>query len=225
MRLTRYSPAMVDLPVAASDEATLAALRAGDEAAFEAMVSRYGAALLRLARVYCPDAAAAEEAVGDAWLAFLESLDRFEGRSSLKTWLYGILINCARARARRESRSLPLSSVLHDEPAGDDGLAGRFLPRWVPAVGGHWIRPLARWDEEPEQLLLRAELRARIKDAIEQLPEHQRLVITLRDVEGLPADEVCNLLGLSDTNQRVLLHRARLRVRRAVEQHLMEAAV
>lgn len=196
------------------DAAVLVRLRGGDEAAFADLIALHHAALLRMARTYTTDAALAEELVQDAWIAFLESLGRFEGRSSIKTWLFRILMNVARARLRKESRTVPLSTVAdRDEPAVEPR---RFHARWLPGIGGHWSEPPAPWAELPEEQALASETRAAIEAAMAELPEQQRQVMVLRDIEGFAAEEVCNLLGLSDTNQRVLLHRARSKVRRAL---------
>jgi RNA polymerase sigma-70 factor (ECF subfamily) len=196
------------------DAAVLVRLRGGDEAAFADLIALHHAALLRMARTYTTDAALAEELVQDTWIAFLESLGRFEGRSSIKTWLFRILMNVARARLRKESRTVPLSTVAdRDEPAVEPR---RFHARWLPGIGGHWSEPPAPWAELPEEQALASETRAAIEAAMAELPEQQRQVMVLRDIEGFAAEEVCNLLGLSDTNQRVLLHRARSKVRRAL---------
>jgi RNA polymerase sigma-70 factor (ECF subfamily) len=204
-----------DATFASNDVADLAALKAGDEGAFTRLVEQYNQGLQRLAYAHVKDAAIAQDVVQETWLAFLESLSRFEGRSSLKTWLYRILINCARARARRETRSSPLSSLAR---LADDALAAaRFYPGWLPGIGGHWRSPPVAWSFDPEQRALAAETRAAIRRSIDALPEQQREVILLRDVIGCSAAEACNVLGLSDTNQRVLLHRARSSVRRALE--------
>jgi RNA polymerase sigma-70 factor (ECF subfamily) len=203
----------------ADDSTTLAALRAGDEAVFTALVDRYDGALQRLARVYVHDPATAQEVVQEAWIGLLESLDRFEGRASLKTWLFRILVNCAQARARKESRTLPFSEVFGDEGAAPVD-SSRFYPGWFPRVGGHWRRPPVSPGDDPEHAALAGETRAAIRTSIEALPPQQREVIFLRDVYGCSAVEVCNVLGLTDTNQRVLLHRARSSVRRALESRL-----
>jgi RNA polymerase sigma-70 factor (ECF subfamily) len=220
---------MADMPgadapagVASTDDRrVIDALRARDEATFATLVDRYSASLVRLARVYVHDQSTAEEVVQDAWIGLLESLDRFEGRSSLKTWLFRILINCARSRARKDSRAIPFSSAFtsEDMEGGDIGF-GSMTPSWFPVAPGHWIRPPAQWDDGPEARALAAETRAQIERSIGALPPAQREVITLRDVAGFDAAEVCNLLGLTDTNQRVLLHRARGAVRRALEPHM-----
>jgi RNA polymerase sigma-70 factor (ECF subfamily) len=205
-------------PAAPDERALVARLRAGDRAAFAALVARHGGALLRLASTFVRQRAVAEEVVQETWLAALEGLDRFEARSSLRTWLFHILANRARTRAVREGRSVPFSALSgpgDDEPAVD---ADRFSP------GGAWRESPAAWTEEdPERLALGAETRAVIEAAIAALPEGQRAVITLRDLEGLETEAICELLGITVTNQRVLLHRARTRVRRALEEHLAGA--
>jgi RNA polymerase sigma-70 factor (ECF subfamily) len=195
----------------------VARLRAGESAAFTELVGRHGGALLRLATTFLKDRSVAEEVVQDTWLAALDGLDAFEGRSSLRTWLFSILANRARNRAVREGRTVPWSAL----GDGDGGAAvdpARFHP------DGHWLETHARWSEEdPERLVSGAQTRAAIERAIAALPEAQRTVVTLRDVEGLEAEEICNLLGLSLTNQRVLLHRARTRLRQALAEELGRA--
>jgi RNA polymerase sigma-70 factor (ECF subfamily) len=206
----RYSRA-----VERDDDARLVErLRSRDEQAFAELVRRHNPALLRVARLFVPTAAVAEDVVADTWLGVLKGIDRFEGRSSLKTWIFRILTNTAKTRGQHEGRSLPFSALEDEE--------GPFEPavereRFTGA--GHWGVPPRAW---PEERLLRAETRAVIESAIEQLPPTQRTVIELRDVEGWSAEEVRNALDLSETNQRVLLHRARAKVRRALEQYLME---
>jgi RNA polymerase sigma-70 factor (ECF subfamily) len=189
-------------------------VRAGDRTAFGGLVRRHGGALLRLARVFVQEEGVAEEVVQDAWMAVLEGLDGFEGRASFKTWLYRILANKARTRALREGRSVPFSAL---EGAEDDRSAvdpDRF------DAGGMWRDPPARWtDETPERLALAAETRAVMEAAIAGLPSAQRAVLLLRDEDGLETEEICNLLGITVTNQRVLLHRARTRLRQALEEH------
>jgi RNA polymerase sigma-70 factor, ECF subfamily len=200
------------------EHALLEGLRRGEEGAFVALLDRYGASLLRLARFYLASPAVAEEVVQEALLGLLEGLPRFEGRSSLKTWLFRILINRAKTRAQREGRSIPFSSagLEEEEPALSPE---RFLPRdhrWA----GHWAVAPRPWAESPERLLLLAEVRTRLQAALGALPPAQREVITLRDIEGWSSEEVCNVLELSETNQRVLLHRARARLRNALEGYL-----
>jgi RNA polymerase sigma-70 factor (ECF subfamily) len=201
------------------EERLLRGLRAGDERAFETLVDAYGASLLRVAMLFVPSRAVAEEVVQEAWLGLLKGLDRFEGRSSLKTWLFRILANIAKTRAVRESRSLPFSSLgdpPDDEPSVDPG---RFLEtghRWAE----HWSSAPVRWDDVPESRLIARETRAVVEEAIAALPGSQRAVISLRDVEGWSSEEVCELFSISEVNQRVLLHRARSRVRVALETYL-----
>ena len=209
-----------------ADARTIAALRAGEEAAFAALIDMHGAALERLALHYVHDRTLAQEVVQEAWLGLLTSLPRFEGRSSLKTWLFRILVNCARTRARKESRSIAFSEI---DPDGEGGRGERAVSRWrfFPLPGtpldGHWMRAPRAWEQEPEASALSAETRACIEAAVAALPPQQREVITMRDIGGLSAEEVCSVLGVTDTNQRVLLHRARGKVRRALEAYMGEA--
>lgn len=205
----------------AGDLQTLEALRNGDEQAFSALVDRHSAAVLRFVSLYVRDRSVAQEVVQDAWLGFLQSLDRFEGRSSLKTWLFRIAFNCAQKRVASEGRSVPFSALAHqDDSAGEPSVdPDRFLEpdhRW----GHHWRSPPQSWDGLPEARLLSNETLGLVRDSIAGLPPQQRDVITLRDVHGWTAAEVCNVLGLTETNQRVLLHRARSRVRRDLERYL-----
>ncbi len=209
----------------AEDERNLvAALRGGDEAAFMTVLNRYHTPLLRLARVYVPNQTAAEEVVQETWIGLLQGIGRFEERSSLKTWLFHILMNRAKTHAQREGRSIPFSSLPGaDDEQADGGIeADRFLPLDDPQWPGGWKSFPQRWDEIPEERLLSLETRSHIEQAIQALPPAQREVITLRDVEGWTSDEVCDFLGISQANQRVLLHRARAQVRRALEQYLNE---
>ena len=205
------------------DAALVAALRAGDERAFADLVASLDPTLRRIARQYVSSDAAAADVVGDTWLAVVKGLDRFEGRSSLRTWIVRILMNQARTRGVREHRSVPFSSV---GPGGDDDLAG-FDPDRFAASGptaGTWVRPPADWSTIPAERLEAAETRAVVEAAIAALPEQQRSVITLRDVEGWSAAEVADALELTDGNQRVLLHRARGAVRRALAEYLEGAS-
>lgn len=194
------------------DAALLAALRRGDEEAFMALVERYSAAMLRVALLYVADRAAAEDAVQDAWLGVLRGLDRFEERSSLRTWIFRILMNCAQTRGQKDARSIPFS--LLGDTAEDGAPAGD--PDWFDPRSAAWRSAPRSWAGEPEARALAAETRGRIQQAILALPPRQRQVITLRDVDGWSAAEVSELLGLSEGNQRVLLHRARTSVRRAL---------
>ena len=189
------------------------ALRDGDEKVFADVVRRYQPSLLRLARSYVPSRAVAEDVVADTWLGVLNGIDRFEGRSSLKTWIFRILVNTAKTRGQREARAVPFSS-LAPEGAGEPSVEPERFTRM-----GYWAVPPAQW---PEERLLADETRRVVEDAIAALPEMQRAVITLRDVEGWSGQEVRNVLDLSETNQRVLLHRARAKVRRAIDQYMGE---
>jgi RNA polymerase sigma-70 factor, ECF subfamily len=202
--------------IATSDAGLVERLRRGESDAIAALVGEWSNAMLRLALVYIRDRAAAEEVVQDSWIAVLDGADRFEGRSSLKTWVFRIVANRAKTSALRERRSVPFSALESDEAAAEPE---RFLPPG-DAWAGHWAappKPLA-----PEERLLAGEARERLREAIAELPPSQRAVLSLRDVEGWSAEEVCNVLELSETNQRVLLHRARSKVRRALEPYLDE---
>ncbi len=199
-----------------------AALRRGDESAFESLVARHHAPLWRLALSYVRSAAVADEVVQETWLAVIRSIDSFEERSSLKTWIFRILANTAKTRAERESRTVPLSSLPSvdaddDEPSVDPS---RFFDQQHARWPGHWASPPARWDELPEEHLNGREALDALRAAIECLPAQQRQVIVLRDIEGWEADDVCKVLDLSEANQRVLLHRARSKVRQALEEHI-----
>jgi RNA polymerase sigma-70 factor, ECF subfamily len=191
-------------------------LRAGDEAAFVEVMRKYGAGMLRVAQMYVSSRSVAEDVVGDAWVGVLRGIDRFEGRSSLKTWLFRIVANTAKTRGQRESRSVPFSAL--GDQAGEPSVdPERFLGDGE-RFPGHWSAPPQAWS--PERRLLSDETLAVVAQAIEELPPAQQAVITMRDVEGLSSEEVRNALDLSETNQRVLLHRARSRVRAALEEYL-----
>jgi RNA polymerase sigma-70 factor, ECF subfamily len=193
-------------------------LRAGDEETFRLLVREWHAPLLRVAQIFVPSRAVAEEVVQETWLRVLGALDRFEGRSSLKTWVFRILTNTAKTRAQREGRVIPFSSLQDPGRVPEAAVdADRFLPDDHPHHPGGWSSPPAAL---PEAELLAAETRARIAAAIEELPANQRAVITLRDVQGWNSDEVCNALDITAVNQRVLLHRARAKVRNALEDYL-----
>lgn len=198
------------------DRALLARLRAGDGEAFEALVRRYHGRLLRLARMFVSSDASAEEVVQDTWVAVLDRVDTFEERSSLLTWISRILVNRAKTRGVREARSLPFSALGDTEADGGDLVVepDRFNDK------GRWSAPPARWDDEtPERLVGNQEAMALLDEELRQLPERQRIVVVLRDTLGWTADEVCNVLELNETNQRVLLHRARSRLRARLEVH------
>jgi RNA polymerase sigma-70 factor, ECF subfamily len=183
-------------------------LRAGDESAFEALVTRYDGAMRRVAQTFVRTSALADDVVQETWLAVIRGLDGFEGRSSLRTWIFAILANRARTRAAREARSLPFSELEHEYgPTVDPAAFG---------ADGRWTSAPARLTGDPEHDLLAAELRERLLAAVDDLPDGQRAVITLRDLVGASAEETCDVLGLSEGNQRVLLHRARARVRAAL---------
>lgn len=223
--MSQKAPQPENAPGMVQDERALVeALRKGDETAFTTVLNRYHTPLLRLARVYVPDQAEAEEVVQETWMGLLQGIKRFEERSSLKTWLFRILMNRAKTHAQRQGRSIPFSSL----PGADDEQAGgwieldRFLPLDHPQWPGGWKSFPQSWDEVPEERLLSLETFNHIERAIQELPPAQREVITLRDIEGWTSDEVCNFLGISQANQRVLLHRARAWVRRALEQYLQE---
>jgi RNA polymerase sigma-70 factor, ECF subfamily len=180
----------------------VAALRRGDEAAYARLVGDLYGSMVRLAMVHVGNRAVAEEVVQEAWLAVLQQLDRFEGRSSLRTWILRILSNRAKTRATRERRTVPFST-----------LSGQEV---------HWASPPRSWREAPEAVLLSSETMAQVEAAVERLPGSQRAVLVLRDVHCMSAAETCELLGLTEVNQRVLLHRARSRVRRDLERYLDE---
>lgn len=197
----------------------LKALRAREEAAFATLAREYHASLLRVAQIYVSSRAIGEEVVQETWEAVLKGIDRFEGRSSLKTWIFSILANKAKTRARRERRTIPFSEF---EPTRVPEAAlepERFRSADDPRWPGHWAIPPEAW---PEDKLLASETRQKLSQAIETLPPTQRAVISLRDIEGWSAEEVCNALDLTETNQRVLLHRARSKVRTALEGYIGE---
>jgi len=181
-------------------------LRAGDQEAFEALFSRYDGSLRRVATSFVRTPTAVEEVVQETWLALVKGLDGFEGRSSLQTWLFQILVNRARSRAVRDARQIDFSSLQDDDsPAVEPTAFGG---------DGRWRSAPSRLEFDPESRLLSAELRSELVTAIDGLPTQQRVVVTLRDVIGLTAEEVCEMLELTEVNQRVLLHRGRSRLRR-----------
>jgi RNA polymerase sigma-70 factor (ECF subfamily) len=184
----------------------LARLQTGDEEAFACLVDRHHAAMVRLARAYVRSQAVAEEVAQEAWLGLLRGLDRFEGRSSLRTWLYRIVVNRAISTGLHERQHLPVG----DSELADDG--GRF------SQDGWWVTPPVHWADEAVDRMVAPEVAARVRRFVAELPPAQRQVVTLRDVEGLPSAEVCDILGISEGNQRVLLHRARTRIRQHLEQ-------
>ena len=213
-------------PEYSDDGALVAALRDGDEAAFTWLLDRYHAPLHRTARVYVATDSQADEVVQETWVAVLRGIDRFEQRSSLKTWLYRILMNIARTRGVKESRTIPFSSAANvlDEGAEPTFAPDRFRPPGDPDWPGHWRAFPLDWEHQPEPRLLAGETLSLVATAIRQLPPSQRAVLTLRDVDGWSSVEVCNALGLTETNQRVLLHRGRAKVRRALESYFESTA-
>jgi RNA polymerase sigma-70 factor, ECF subfamily len=218
----------LDLTTAADvDDAELVrALRAGDEQAFVAVVRRYSALMLRVALGHVRTQAVAEDVVQETWCAVLAGIDRFEGRAALKTWIMRILVNRAKTRGQREARCVPFSSL--GGPEDDDGPAvdpDRFMPADHPRCHNHWAAAPAAWSQLPDERMLAGEVRERIRAAIETLPPRQQVVIALRDVEGWSPEEICEVLDLSEGNQRVLLHRARSRVRADLERYFAEEPV
>jgi RNA polymerase sigma-70 factor (ECF subfamily) len=202
----------------APDEQIVAALRAGDERTFRELFGRSYPMMKRVARSYVTSDAVAEEIVQDTWMAIITGIERFEGRSALETWMFSILTNQAKTHSTRERRAQPMSSVATadaDEPAVDPDRFQKDDEAWP----GHWAIPPRPW-QKPERRLLSLEARDQLREALAQLPERQRLVVVLRDIEGLGAEEVRGLLKLSEENQRVLLHRGRSRLRSLLEQYL-----
>ena len=191
-----------------SDDELLARLRDGDESAFLALVGRYNTSLVRLARTFVPNDAVAEEAVQDTWLGVVRGVDRFEGRSSFKTWLFRILVNRARTAGVREHRHLPV------DPTGPAVHPDRF------DRSGAWAEPVAPWEPDVDDRLVAAAWGPSLRAAVDALPERQRDVVVLRDVEGLASTDVCAVLGITEGNQRVLLHRGRSRLRAALDAEL-----
>jgi RNA polymerase sigma-70 factor, ECF subfamily len=212
---------LTDFVASDDDPRLIESLRNGNEAAFVALIDRYSDTMLHLAMFYVTAWPVAEEVVQETWMSVFEHLGHFEGRSSLKTWMFRILTNCAKTWAQREGRSIPFSSrsgmsTEHTEPAVE---SDRLLPadhRWA----GHWVS--VRREEMPEERLLSQETRLCLERAIEALPPNQRKIIILRDIEGWTSDEICSTLGISEGNHRVLLHRARSKVRSALERYFQE---
>jgi RNA polymerase sigma-70 factor (ECF subfamily) len=214
-------------PGGTSDDAIVRALRAGDESVFRDLVERYQRPLLRLAQTYVRSPAVAEEVVQDTWIAVITGIDRFESRSSLRTWMFRILTYQARSRGERERRTIPMSEFLPtdgepDEPSVDPS---RFRPASDRHLPGHWADPPVGWGSGVERRLLDREAQDVIAASLDAMPPSQRLVMTLRDLEGWSSDEVCSALEITAGNQRVLLHRARSRVRMSLERYFREAAL
>jgi RNA polymerase sigma-70 factor, ECF subfamily len=207
-----------EAPDRAADAALVERLRAGDANAFAEIVRAWSPMMLQAARAYVSTDASAQEVVQDTWLAMIRGLDKFEGRSSLRTWIVAILSNIGRSRGAREARTVPWSSLGPSDDAGPAVDPGRFrgsYDQWQ----GHWT-PLGKprpWPGSPEDEIMIAETRSQLENGLAELPERQRIVVALRDVHGLSSDEVCALLGLSTSNQRVLLHRGRSRLRGLLE--------
>lgn len=202
----------------------LAALRRGDQSAFMTLVRRLHPSMVRVATSYVSSREVGEEVAQDTWVAVLEELDRFEGRSSLRTWIFRILTNQAKTRGSRERRSTPFSALAIQREAEDSPTPPEYFldagHRWA----GHWAVPVHSW-ELPEEHLLSSELGRLIRQAVDALPPAQRAVVVLRDGQSLSAHEVCDLLGISEANQRVLLHRGRLRVREAIGEYAERVSV
>jgi RNA polymerase sigma-70 factor (ECF subfamily) len=207
----------------APQEQVLELLRAGDGATFAALVRGWSPAMLRVARLYVSTAASAEEVVQETWLAVIGELDRFEGRSSVKTWVFRILENLARTRGQRDARSLPCSSAFPEDTDGREVGGPTVDPRRFRGPGDRWPRhwtaagaPVT-WERAPEDAVVAAEVRRELRAALDELPLRQRTVVELRDVHGWTSEEVCGQLGLTPANQRILLHRGRARLRARLE--------
>ena len=195
----------------------------GEEAAFTALVDCYHTSMIRLARTFVREPETAEEVVQDSWIGVLNGLESFKGRSSLKSWIFAIVVNKAKTRGKREARSLPFSALANDEASGHELAVDpdRFLgpdTQWP----GHWMRPPESWGDNPEVRLLQADTMARLSRIIDDLPPAQRTVLTLRDIAGQDPETICNELGITETNMRVLLHRARSKTRSELERYLAD---
>ena len=207
-----------------SDDALVGALRSGDEAAFQHLLTTWSRSMLRLARSFVSTEASAEEVVQDTWLAVLQGIDRFEGRCTLRTWVYRILVNTAKKRAVREHRTVPLTALSSYDDQGPTVDPGAFRGPDEQYTGGWRVFPTP-WhgsdaEESTEQKILTGEVRGQLRAALDALPDRQRVVVTLRDVLGHSSDEVCEMLDLTMANQRVLLHRGRARMRALLDVYL-----
>jgi RNA polymerase sigma-70 factor, ECF subfamily len=209
----------VEQVLSSEDAQVVERLRAGDEAAFAMLIHEYSGAMLRVAQMYVSSPAVAEDVVQEAWLGVLNGIDRFEGRSSLKTWIMRIVVNIGISRGEREARTVPFSTFASEE--GDEPVVDpeRFRDE-RDGFPGHWRAYPGNWASLPDEALLGRETLDVVMRAIEELPDAQRVVITMRDVAGCGAEEVCGALDVTEGNQRVLLHRARSHVRSALERHL-----
>ena len=212
--------AIIDL---APDGELVAALRTGDEAAFATLIDAYQPSMVRVAMIYTNDQAQAEDVAQETWIAVLKGIGRFEGRSALKTWIFSILANRAKTKSQRERRSMPFSAF---ERSPNEEVES-FEPAVAPAcfaADGWWLAEThpSAWGDSPDAAYLSTEMRECAQMAIDALPPNQRQVITFRDVEGWSSEDVCNVLGVSETNQRVLLHRARAKVRLVLDEYLHE---
>lgn len=209
--------------VAKDEQKILARLRQGDEGAFDELVNKHYGSLIRMAMAYVPDQSIAEEVVQDTWLAAIEGLDRFEGRSSLRTWLFSILIHKAKDRGVREKRHMTFASLGTDEEEGEESAVDPSRFHGTGELAGWWAFPPQPWDDAtPEKLLASKEAVDCLQRAIQELPTTLREVLVLRDVEGVESKALCELLSITETNLYVRLHRARERVRQAVEEYLGE---
>jgi RNA polymerase sigma-70 factor (ECF subfamily) len=205
--------------IAAAESSLIDALRGGDEAAFVELVRRHHASLRRVARAHVSSDAVADEVVQETWLAVVAGIDRFQGRSSLKTWMFHILTNIAKTRGMRERRCTPFSGLANDDEDPSPSVPPERFQGPGAAWPGHWASPPCPW-EDPERRLASLEAREHLRAALAELPPVQQAVVTLRDVEGLGSEEVCALLDLSAANQRVILHRGRARLRAALETYM-----
>jgi len=199
--------------LSAEDRGLVERLRSGDERTFLTMVEKNHRAMVRVALGHVSSEAVAEEVVQEAWIGILQGLDRFEGRCPLRAWMFRILVNCAKLRGSREARSVPFSALESENEEGKKRPAESFRPPDDPRWPGHWAHGPERWVDER---LADSEALLRIRAEIEKLPPNQRQVITLRDIDDWDSSEVCEALQISESNQRVLLHRARTKVRQAL---------